>query len=320
MFAALALRARFPALALFALTLAIPAVAQVDLTGIQATGEEKVNLSLRGRSRFVVKGPTAMTVDMADNASTLGTVIDIDGVIDDSGKKPLLQMIDWAQVELGLEAFIDANDPLLAPSDVVVDSALAKVSMSARERGDLTVKLKLAVPFVVNAPNGIAGKLALSSTFVEPRPPLCAGASYFGLESFAASLRSVGSVRFKDEPASLVLPAEMTPFDGDVDFTYTNALATPNTVFTGEIDYSGRRPVVELSPASVTALEQNLAQLLFDEAGIVATIALGEAKSSFTCGRDGLTLKFSYAAPFTATTAQGDLLGKVVLGSRMSQP
>jgi len=315
-----AIRARYPALALLALAAATPAVAQVDLTSIQATGEEKVNVSLRGRSRFVVKGPTAMTVDMADNASTVGFVVDIDGVVEDSGRRPMLEMIDWPQVELGLEAFIDANDPLLAPSDVAVDSAIAKVSLSARERGDLTVKLKLSVPFVVNAPNGVQGKLSLSSTFVEPRPPLCEGENYDGIESFTGSVRGVGSVRYKDEAATLVLSSESTPFDGAVDFTYTNPSASPNPVFTGQIDYSGRRPTFELSPGSVTALEQNLAQVILDEAGIVATVALGTAKSSFACGRDGDTAKFSYSAPFTAMTAQGDFLGKLTIGSKMVHP
>lgn len=301
--------------ALAAVLVAGAATAQVDLTSTQSTGTEKVKLTLRQQPKLQAEGAATFDVDGADAGTYVGTLM-IDGDVDDSGRKPLFEMIDWATVETGIEAWIDAGIPGLAPSSAVVDTSKAKVSLSAKERGDLTVKLTVNAPVLVNG--AIAGKLQVKSTLVEPRPPLCAGALFGGIEQFAGSVRGVGSVRYKDEPVTLALSPEVTPFDRMLGFTYTNPAATPNTVLTGSIDHTGKRPVIALDPASKVALEENLEDVIFDEAGIVATVTLGASKSTFKCGRDGTTLQFKYRADFTAVSVQGTATGKVTIQSKMA--
>ena len=291
------------------------ASAQTDLTGVQATGEDTVKISVRRGPRITVEsGMVAFTVDGGDNASW-DDAVDLSGTIDDSGRQPVFTVTNWSGIESQVEALIDAADPALAPSNVVVDTAKSKVKLAARLRGDLTTKLRASFPFLVNGT--LPGKLQIKVEAVEPRPPACHGMTYFGIEQFTGSVRGLGSARFKDEPASLALANEMIPFDRMLGFTYTNPLSTPNTVLTGVIDFTARRPEILLDGGSVTALQQNLADVILSEAGVVATVALMESKTSFKCTKDGGRLQFRYSAKFLASSAQGAASGKVTIQSKM---
>ena len=210
---------------------------------------------------------------------------------------------------------IDDADPSLAPSTVVIDPAGVKVKLSAKEKGDLDLKLAIAFPFSVNGT--LAGKYASKITATERRPPVCAGNTYTGIEQFKGSIKGLGSGKFNTDVATLTLGAEDVPFDGMVDFTYVNPSASPNTTFTGMIDYTGKKPVFMLDSGSVTALEQNLQQLVFDETGVSVDATLGVTKTAFACGKDGGSLNFKFSSVGTVTDGQQTAPAAVSIASKM---
>ena len=167
--------------------------------------------------------------------------------------------------------------------------------------------------------NGMyAGKFSLKAVAVEARPPLCAGRTFRGIESYKASISGLGSVSFNNESATLELEAEGIPFDGMVGFTYTNTDASPNWTFTGELDFSEKKPVIALDASSVADLEENLEELILDEAELIATVTLGAEKTSFKCGKLGESVSISYSAVFVADFGGGVIRsGKVAIKNKM---
>ena len=103
-----------------------------------------------------------------------------------------------------------------------------------------------------------------------------------------------------------------------VGFTYTNTDSSPNQTFEGELDFSGKKPVIVLDASSVTDLEENLEELIFDEIGFVATVMLGAEKTSFKCGKLGESASISYSAVFVADFGGGVIRsGKAAIKNKM---
>ena len=287
----------------------------VALTNVAATGTEKLKISVKNGPSFKIEGDVTLDIDGGGGASLDGTV-DIEGLIDSSGRRPVLNVDNFSDIENQLEAMIDAAEPGMAPSNVVIDLEKDKVKLSAREKTDLGIKMSVSFPFTVNAM--YAGKFSLKVGAVERRPPLCTGRTYHGIEAFKVSVSGIGSVSFKDEEATMALSAEATPFDEMTDFTYTNLFSSPNTTFQGMIDYSERRPTLVLDASAVDDLEENLEELILDEVGAFSTVQIGAQKTSIKCGKNGDSLTFSVSAAFIADFGIGGMRkGKVSISSKM---
>jgi len=292
--------------------------AQVDLTDVEASGSEKLKISVKGHQAIQISDDVTVDIDGADMLE-LGAPVLIEGDVDDSGKKPLLTITNWSDIEDDIEVLIDAANPDLSPSTVVIDQAAAKTKLAAKAKTDLALKLGVSFPFTVNA--SYAGKFSVKVAAVERRPPPCADGMYVGLESFKAGVKGEGSTSSKDQVASLDLGDESTPFDGMIDFTYTNNSASPNTTITGMLDYSGKKPVVIIDAMSESAVVENLEALILAEAGASSTVTLGAVKTSFKCGKNGESAAFSYSAAFMADFGiLGIGKGKVSIKNKMVAP
>lgn len=302
-------------LVLFVALAAGPGQAQTDLTDVEASGSESLKISVKKGPTLQFANSVMFTVDGADMAQLDGAV-EIQGTVDDSGKKPVLTVTNWSDIEDDLETLIEAADPSFSPATVVINLEKTKVKLTAKLKTDLSVKMQVGFPFTVNGM--FAGKFSLKAAAIEARPPLCEGRTFGGIESFKASIKGVGSVGFNDEFATLELGAEGTPFDGMVDFTYFNNGASPNRTFTGSLDFSGKKPVLALDAFSIIDLEENLEDLILEEAGLIATVTLGAKKTSFKCGKLGESAAISYSAVFVANFGGGEIrAGKLTLKSKM---
>lgn len=309
---------RFSSLAtliLFVTLVATASQAQTDLTNIEASGSESLKISVKNGPALRSTSAVIFTVNGADMAELDGAV-NIRGSIDDSGKKPLLTITNWSDIEDDLETLIEAADASFIPATVEINLEKTKVKLAAKLKTDLSVKMQVGFSFTVNGMN--AGKFSLKAVAVEARPPLCEGRTFEGFESFKASVSGVGSVSFNDESATLELEAEGIPFDGMVGFIYTNTDSSPNQTFEGELDFSGKKPVMAFDAASLTDLEENLEELIFDETGFVATVMLGAEKTSFKCGKLGESASISYSAVFVADFGGGEIrTGKLAIKNKM---
>jgi hypothetical protein len=292
--------------------------AQIDLTNVEATGFEQVKISVKGGPTISTQGEIVFDVDGAGMAVLDSDGIDIEGDVDDSAKKPLWTITNWSQIEGDLETMIETADPSFIPASVTIDQAKAKATLAAKLKGDLGLKLGLSFPFMVN--ESFAGKFALKAVALEARPPDCEGNSYTGIESFSGSVQGVGGVKSKNQVATLTLGAESVPFDQMIDFTYENLSSTPNTQFSGSLDFTDKKPSVVMDANSRTDLEENLEALILDEAGVVANVTLLAEKTSFQCGKNGESAQFAYSAVFLADFGvQGTRPGKVSISSKMTR-
>lgn len=290
------------------------AQAQIALPNVEAEGSDKLKITVKGGP--TIEAEEAMTFDIdGANMATIDNTIQIEGTVDDTEKKPILTVTNWAEIELQLEALIDDADPMFGLPTVVIDQEKAKVKMGAKLKTDLDLSIQVSFPFTVNA--DYAGKFKLKGSATEARPPACADNFYDGVESIKVSAKGAGSLSSKDQVASLELDAENTPFDQMLGFTYTNNSYSPNTELTGSIDYTGKKPVIVFDAGSIADLEENLEVLIFNLEQLVVTVRLGETKTSFKCGKGGDTAQFSYQSDLTIVDGLETLPGKIAIKNKM---
>jgi len=306
------------ALAVFPLLTAGTAQAQIDLANIQATGTEKITISIQDGPTLEYEGPITLAVDEDETATLTGTM-SIQLYVDDDEKKIYAAVRNWNSLERQIEDVIGV-DPRLIFASVDADFRENNLSQkfTAKLKRNLDLKIGVSFPFIVRT--GITerkGKFKLTASATEARPPACEGGSYDGVESFKLSAKGAGSLKSKDKVASLDLDSETTPFDELLGFTYTNPSAMPNATLTGSIDYTGKKPVIVLDAGSVANLEENLEAIILDIAQLATTVTVGATKTSFKCGKSGDRARFSYSADLTIDDGQQILSGKVTLKNKM---
>ena len=305
-------------LAVFPPLMAGTAHAQIDLANVQATGFEKIKISIEGGPTFEYEGPITFDVDGADIATLAGTM-SIRLFVDDDEKRISAEVLNWNPIESQIEDLIVVEPRSIVPS---VDTDLSEYGLAqkltAKLKRDLDLKIGVSFPFTIQTREGERrGKFKLTASATEARPPACEGNSYDGVESFKLSAKGAGSLKSKDKVASLALDSETTPFDELLGFTYTNPSAMPNTALTGSIDYTGKKPVIVLDAGSVADLEENLEASILDIAQVATTVTVGATKTSFKCGKSGDRARFSYSADLTIDDGQQILSGKVTLKNKM---